>query len=77
MLLEGDVGDRKSLELRVAGASATEVVVVELGEAGRKLPAPRTRHDHERFFRGDIFVRPVSVVADDGVDGRRIFTLGS
>ena len=68
------VPDRKRLELRISRLVPELVLVVELRQADRHLPAPRTGggDDDQRLGRLDELVPPVPLVGDDERDVGRI-----
>ena len=73
-MLERQIPDREGFKFRISGLRAAFVFVIELGKAGRQLPAAATRtgHDHQRLRYFDIRVGAVPLLTDDGIDVRRI-----
>ena len=71
---QGKVPDREGLEFRIAGFDAALAVVIELGQAGRKLAASRAggRDDDELTGGFDVVVLSVSLVADDQANVGRV-----
>ena len=66
-VVQRQVPDRERLPLRVAGANATLVVVVELGQAGCHLAGARAGGgDDDQVVGGlDVFICAVAFVRDD------------
>ena len=73
-MLERQIPDRECLELGIAGIDSPFVLMVKLGEAGRKLSRarPGSGDDHERPARLDVFIFAISLVAHDQVKIVRI-----
>ena len=71
---EGQVPDREGLKFCIAGADAPLILVIQLRQAGRQLPAarPRRRHDDERLRGLDVRVGAVAFIGHDDIDFRRV-----
>ena len=81
-MLQGDVPDRKCLELSISGADAAFMLMVELGQADCHLAAagPGSRDYDKRPGCFDVFIFSVAVFADDmryigRVTGNQIMTV--
>ena len=73
-MLERNVPDRESLELRVSGFASTDILVIQLGKAGCQLAAAAARsgNDDQRLCDLNVWIGSITLFAYDGVDIRRV-----